>query len=251
MNYRQRQLERRRHGHHFHGDGPTPYDEIDFTVAELRTVPPCPVYETDVREDEMVLCRAESDEIISDPQVEENNANQALVQSISPEQPEQAAEESDTVQDPPSTAVQEASRDIPSGPPRPAGLARSNSSRLRPRSPLTWRAQSSRVRSLSTFGLSSSTTITGGSPMARQYSEPHIPSLSSGGPTSEPLNWVEMRSQYPYPKRGLTDHQQRFLSSSEMLGKYGVPFTPPSVGASNEAADYFAYRPAASSQQSP
>ncbi|CCF52297.1 uncharacterized protein UHO2_06879 [Ustilago hordei] len=43
---------------------------------------------------------------------------------------------------------------------------------------------------------------------------------------SEPLSWTLVRSQYSFPKRGLTAEQLSFLSSVESLGRLGVPHTP-------------------------
>lgn len=43
---------------------------------------------------------------------------------------------------------------------------------------------------------------------------------------SEPLSWTLVRSQYSYPKRGLTAEQMAFLSSVESLGRFGVPHSP-------------------------
>lgn len=50
-------------------------------------------------------------------------------------------------------------------------------------------------------------------------------SLSSRN-ISEPLSWTLVRSQYSYPKRGLTAEQLSFLSSVESLGRFGVPHSP-------------------------
>ncbi|SJX62574.1 uncharacterized protein SRS1_10756 [Sporisorium reilianum f. sp. reilianum] len=46
---------------------------------------------------------------------------------------------------------------------------------------------------------------------------------------SEPLGWTLVRSQYSYPKRGLTAEQLTFLSSVESLGRFGVPHSPEAV----------------------
>lgn len=47
------------------------------------------------------------------------------------------------------------------------------------------------------------------------------PSIA-GRPISEPLTNTLVRSQYSYPKRGLTAQQLSFLSSVESLGRFGV-----------------------------
>ncbi|CDR98756.1 uncharacterized protein SPSC_06159 [Sporisorium scitamineum] len=57
-------------------------------------------------------------------------------------------------------------------------------------------------------------------------------SFSAARPTlagrniSEPLSWTLVRSQYSYPKRGLTAEQLTFLSLVESLGRFGVPHSP-------------------------
>ncbi|SPO27032.1 uncharacterized protein UTRI_10493_B [Ustilago trichophora] len=47
---------------------------------------------------------------------------------------------------------------------------------------------------------------------------------------SEPLSWTLVRSQYSYPKRGLTPEQLTFLSSVESLGRFGIPHSPSAAG---------------------
>lgn len=56
------------------------------------------------------------------------------------------------------------------------------------------------------------------------------PSLSDGRTISEPLSWTLVRSQYSYPKRGLTPQQLSFLSSVESLGRFGVQSASPAAG---------------------
>ncbi|SNX85465.1 uncharacterized protein MEPE_04174 [Melanopsichium pennsylvanicum] len=53
----------------------------------------------------------------------------------------------------------------------------------------------------------------------------HRPTIG-GRNISEPLSWTLVRSQYSYPKRGLTAEQMSFLSSVESLGRFGVPHSP-------------------------
>lgn len=90
-----------------------------------------------------------------------------------------------------------------------------------------------------------------GIPMSRHLSTPLTPTPTSSSPPtrttwqrsraqssagirptlggrniSEPLSWTLVRSQYSYPKRGLTAEQLSFLSSVESLGRFGVPHSP-------------------------
>ena len=53
----------------------------------------------------------------------------------------------------------------------------------------------------------------------------------AGRNISEPLSWTLVRSQYSYPKRGLTAEQLAFLSSVESLGRFGVSQSPSAGGA--------------------
>ncbi|SPO27376.1 uncharacterized protein UTRI_10493 [Ustilago trichophora] len=93
-------------------------------------------------------------------------------------------------------------------------------------------------------------TFANGIPMSRHLSTPLSPTPSSppsssgifarrnraltstvrpnlgGRNISEPLSWTLVRSQYSYPKRGLTPEQLTFLSSVESLGRFGVPHSP-------------------------
>lgn len=98
-------------------------------------------------------------------------------------------------------------------------------------------------------------TFENGTPMSRHLSTPLTPTPTSSSPPtrnrwqrsraqstaairphlggrniSEPLSWTLVRSQYSYPKRGLTAEQLSFLSSVESLGRFGVPHSP-SAGA--------------------
>ena len=83
-------------------------------------------------------------------------------------------------------------------------------------------------------------SFSNGITMSRQHSTPLSPTISSlpSSPSlsrrsraqtsavrpaiSEPLGWTLVRSQYSYPKRGLTAEQMAFLSSVESLGRFGV-----------------------------
>uniref|UniRef100_V5GFI8 Uncharacterized protein n=2 Tax=Kalmanozyma brasiliensis (strain GHG001) TaxID=1365824 RepID=V5GFI8_KALBG len=80
----------------------------------------------------------------------------------------------------------------------------------------------------------------------------------TGRNISEPLSWTLVRSQYSYPKRGLTSEQLKFLSSVESLGRFGIAATSPDVAPSpayesaprGGANDYgFPLTPGSSSQQ--
>lgn len=80
----------------------------------------------------------------------------------------------------------------------------------------------------------------------------------AGRNISEPLSWTLVRSQYSYPKRGLTPEQLKFLSSVESLGRFGVAATSPDVAPSPAyesapgagASDYgFPLTPGSSGQQ--
>ncbi|GAC94506.1 hypothetical protein PHSY_002078 [Pseudozyma hubeiensis SY62] len=111
-------------------------------------------------------------------------------------------------------------------------------------------------------------TFSNGFTMARQSSTPLLPTFggittpsrirqraqtnaaSSPRPTlagrniSEPLSWTLVRSQYSYPKRGLSAQQLAFLSSVESLGRFGVVEqaeavpSPAYESRREEAADY-------------
>lgn len=119
-----------------------------------------------------------------------------------------------------------------------------------------------RTRTTSNLALAPLATpsFTNGTPMSRHLSTPlTAPSSPSpspgvfsrrsrantslGGRTiSEPLSWTLVRSQYSYPKRGLTPQQLSFLSSVESLGRFGVSQSPSGPGAGAEMMPSPAYQ---------
>lgn len=138
-------------------------------------------------------------------------------------------------------------------------LAAAGSSLLTPSRPT--RNPNRRTRTTSNLALtppsSSLPAFSNGAPMSRHLSNPLSPSPTSSSPPSasssfgftrrsrahshaapnvggrtisEPLSWTLVRSQYSYPKRGLTAQQMSFLSSVESLGRFGMP-TPRGGGA--------------------
>lgn len=74
---------------------------------------------------------------------------------------------------------------------------------------------------------------------SRAQSSATRPSTSASGRTiSEPLSWTLVRSQYSYPKRGLTAQQLSFLSSVESLGRFGVPLSAAPSAAPSPAYEH-------------
>ncbi|KAJ9480297.1 hypothetical protein PHBOTO_003529 [Pseudozyma hubeiensis] len=237
---------------------------------------PVPAYTDQVGDDEMILFKAQEEaEALAamqrDQQAASDAADAAAAASLHEELEEYASDDDHQGQRFEQLA---ASRDWPASQPLPA----QPSPQYELSDPLSTAPVQSSPSSAShrprmhhrprTTSNTTTPTFSNGFTMARQSSTPLPPTIGAatapsrirrraetnaspstrpslaGRNISEPLSWTLVRSQYSYPKRGLSAQQLAFLSSVESLGRFGVVAdaeavpSPAYESRREEAADY-------------